>query len=134
MKKNRKMTRRMSRVASTSFHFGAVIIVLFAMVILNLLASSSCQQLSKKIGEDEKLLKQLEDAKRQESTRWDQMKTPEKLEAALLRHGLKMIPPHAAQNIYMKADGTPYPGYALAKAKRGKTDSVAKNTVVRRRR
>ena len=46
------------------------------------------------------------------------MKTPERIEAALLRHGLSMKIPRADQNVQMKADGTPYPGQlSLARAR-----------------
>ena len=116
----------MSRVTSASLHFGAIIIVTFVMVILNLLADSSCKQLEKAIGQNEKLLKRLEKEQLQAQTHWDQMKTPEKLEAALLRHGMKMLPAHADQNIHMKSDGTPYSGLALVKLN-GRRPPVASN-------
>ncbi len=118
MRKNRKVTRRMSAAARVSTHFGAIIIVLFVMVILNLLANSSCQQIMKAIGEDERELAKLEDARMREATRWDEMKTPEKIEMALLRHGLVMKPPRPEQNVNMKANGVPYPGQlSVAKAR-----------------
>lgn len=134
MKQNRKTTKRWSTVATNSTRFGAIIGALFVMVILNLLASSSCQQLSKSIGEGEKILSRLEDECRQECNRWDSMKTPEKLQAALLRHGLKMAPAHPNQNIHMKADGTPYPCIALARSIGQSPAPVAKNSARRGRR
>ena len=51
MKKNRKIPKKMSVVASNTMHFGAIIVILSVMVILNLLAGSSCSQLMKTIGE-----------------------------------------------------------------------------------
>ena len=131
MRRNSKMTKRMSRVASLSCHCGAVLVVLFVMVILNLLASSSCQRHAKVIGEQERQICRLDDSIRQESTRWEQMKTPEKLEMALIHHGLKMAPARPSQNIHMKTDGTPY-GYFAAKLS-GKVDSVASNVKPGRR-
>ena len=47
------------------------------------------------------------------------MTTPERVEEALLRHGLPMKPPHPVQNVQMRSDGTPYPGQiSLARANR----------------
>lgn len=110
MRKNRKIPKKMSVVASNTMHFGAVIVVFSVMVILNLLASSSCTQLMKTIGEKERRLAKLEDARMRESTRWEQMKTPESIEDALRAHGLSMERPHPYQVVHMRADGTPIPG------------------------
>lgn len=126
MRKNRRVTRKMSAAAKTSAHFGAIILVLFVMVILNLLAKSSCQQIMKTIGEDERELAKLEDERMRAATRWDEMKTPEKIEMALLRHGLVMKPPHPDQNVNMKSDGTPYPGQLSVAKSRQRTARVAK--------
>ena len=90
MRKNRKIPKKMSVVASNTMHFGAVIVILSVMVILNLLASSSCTQLMKTIGEKERELVKLEDSKMRESTRWEEMKTPERVEESLRAHGLAM--------------------------------------------
>ena len=51
MKKNRKRSKKMSVMASRSMHVGGVLVMFFVMVIVNLLASSSCTQLMKSIGE-----------------------------------------------------------------------------------
>lgn len=118
MKKNRRVNKKMSVNTEIATHLGAVIAFLFVMVIVNLLASSSCQQLMKRIGEQEKELARLEDSCNRESTRWEEMKTPEKVEAALLRHGLAMRPPRAEQNVHMNANGVPYAGQlSVARAK-----------------
>jgi hypothetical protein len=110
MRKNRKIPKKMSVVASNTMHFGAIIIIFSVMVILNLLASSSCSQLMKTIGEKERELVKLEDAKMRESTRWEEMKTPERIEDALRAHGLSMDAPRACQVVRMRSDGTPMPG------------------------
>jgi len=109
-RKNRKISKRMSVNTAIATHFGAVIAFLFVMVILNLLANSSCQQLAKTIGDEEKELARLEDARTREETRWLEMQTPKSIERALLANGLKMKSAHATQNVYMRSDGTPYPG------------------------
>lgn len=110
MRKNRKVPKKMSVVASNTMHFGAIIVIFSVMVILNLLASSSCSQLMKTIGEKERELVKLEDARMRESTRWEEMKTPERIEDALRAHGLSMDAPRACQVVRMRPDGSPMPG------------------------
>ena len=110
MRKNRTNSKKLSAVATRTMHFGAVIVMLFVMVIINYMASSSCQQLLKSIGEKERALSKLEEERVRESARWEEMKTPEKLESALLRHGLAMRYPKPDQVVRMKANGRPYPG------------------------
>ena len=88
MKKNRKRSKKMSVMASRSMHVGGVLMMFFVMVIVNLLASSSCNQLMKSIGEKERQLAKLENDRARESARWDAMKTSENLDRALLKFGL----------------------------------------------
>ena len=109
MRKNRKVSKRMSVIAANTMRFGAIIVFFFVMVILNLLSSSSCTQLLNEKGEKERELAKLEESHRRESTRWEEMKTPEKVEAALFRHGLRMSTPRADQCIRLNARGVPYP-------------------------
>lgn len=118
MAKNRRIPKRKSVVMTNTMRVGAVLGMLFVMSIINLLASSSCQQLLKAIGEDERELARLEDARQREASRWEEMKTPEKIERALLRHGLSMRAARADQEVHMKANGEPYPGQiSVAKAR-----------------
>ncbi len=118
MRKNRKIEKRMSVVATNTMYFGAIIIFFFIMVILNLLSSSSCTQLLKTKGVLERELAKLEDARTRESLRWEAMKTPENIESALWRHGLKMKMPRPDQTVRMRPDGAPFPGQlSLARAR-----------------
>ena len=118
MAKNRRIPKRRSVVMTNTMRVGAVLGMLFVMSIINLLASSSCQQLLKAIGEDERELARLEDARQREASRWEEMKTPEKIEQALLRHGLSMRAARADQEVHMKSNGDPYPGQiSVAKAR-----------------
>lgn len=124
MKRNRKIPKRMSVVATNTVRFGAIIMTFFVMVILNLLSASSCKELMKVRGALERELASLEDAKMRESSRWEEMKTPERVEAALLRHGLSMKLPHANQTVRMRTDGTPILGQlSVAKAAQTKAES-----------
>jgi hypothetical protein len=108
----------MSVVATNSMRFGAIIVFFFVMVILNLLSSSSCTQLLKQKGEMEREIAKLDDSRMRESTRWEEMKTTENIEAALLRHGLSMRMPRPDQTVRLLPDGTPRPGQiSLAKSK-----------------
>jgi len=124
-KKNRKIPKKLSVVASSALHFAAVIVMLFVMVILNLLASSSCNQLMKAIGDKRRVLAKLEEERVRESARWEEMKTPERLEGALLRHGLSMRYPHHDQVIRMRTNGTPYPSKTLASLRKRSGDQSA---------
>lgn len=118
MRKNRKVTKKMSVVAANTMRFGAIIVFFFVMVILNLLSSSSCTMLLKEKGEKERQLRKLEESCTQETARWDEMKATEKLEVALLRHGLSMRLPRPDQCVRLRADGTPYPNQLSLKRAR----------------
>jgi len=109
MRKNRKVSKKMSVNATITMRFAAVIVIFFVMVILNLLSSSSCTQLMKEKGEKEREIAKLDEAKSRESTRWDEMCTPERIERALIRHGLQMKPPRPEQSVVMLANGKPRP-------------------------
>ena len=118
MRKNRKIPKKMSVVAANSMRFGAIIVFFFVMGILNLLSSSSCNMLLKEMGAKERELAKLEESRTQEATRWEELKTPEKIETALTRHGLSMKLPRADQCVRMRADGTPYPNQLSLKRAR----------------
>ena len=119
MKKNRRRSKKMSVMASRSMHIGAVMVMFFVMVILNLLASSSCTQIMKSIGEKERTLAKLEDERMRESARWDAMKTADNIDRALLKFGLSMRYAKAEQIVRMDSAGRPKPGQlAVARARR----------------
>ena len=128
MRRNVKKPAKMSVVAANTMRFGVIIVFLFIMVILNLLASSGCNHLMKEKGEMERELVKLDEARTREATRWEEMKTPERVETALLRHGLAMRLPRPDQNIRMRADGSPYPGQiSIARLGRRNGGIVAAN-------
>jgi hypothetical protein len=126
MRKNRKVSKKMSVVAGRSVQIGAVGIMLVAMVILNILASSSCDHLNGEIRRKERMIEKLDADLCRESTRWEAMKTPEKLEAALLRHGLAMYYHKDSQIVRMKSDGRPYPGQlSVARANQRRQETMS---------
>ena len=100
----------MSVMALGTMRFGAIILIFFVMVILNMLSSSSCSQLVKEKCEKERELTRLEDARTRALACWEEMKTPDKIEIALLRHGLAMKAPQAIQVVRMGDDGVPFKG------------------------
>ena len=129
MGRNRKVPKRLSVVATNTMRFGAIIVVFVVMVILNVLSSSSCAQLMKRRGELEREIAKLDDARMRESTRWEEMKTPEKVEIALLRHGLSMKLPRPEQTVRMMENGQPRPGQlSIAKAKMRNKVKTAEST------
>lgn len=136
MKKNRKRSKKMAVMASRSVHIGAVLVMLVVMVIFNLLATSSCNQLMKAIGEKEKTLARLEKDRVRECARWDAMKSPEDLDRALRRFGLMMHYPKAEQIVMMDARGRPRPGQlSVARAQsRQATTKTAGYSAARRQR
>lgn len=111
-KKNRRIPKKMSVLATNTMRFGGIIVFFFAMVLLNLLSSSRCAMLLKEKGAKERELERLEEARMRAATHWEEMKTTERIEAALLRHGLSMRLPHPDQCVRMRPDGTPYPNQA----------------------
>ena len=126
MRRNRKIPKKMSVVATNTMRFGAILVFFFVMVILNLLSSSSCTQLLKAKGELEREIAKLDDARMRESTRWEEMKTPERVEEALLRHGLAMKLPRPDQTVRLRPDGQPLAGQlSVSKAKMRNAPLVA---------
>ena len=119
MRKNRKVPKRLTVVAANTMRVGAILLLAFVMVILNPLASSSCSHLLKRKGEMEREIASLDNDQRREATSWEQMTTPDRVEKALLSHGLAMKLPRPDQTVRMRSDGTPYPGQlALSRVKR----------------
>jgi len=110
MRKNRKVSKRMSRISMHTMHVGAVMLMLFVMVILNLLASSSCDQLMKRIDEKEKVLRLREADLDNAMSRWDLMKSSDNLDRALIKFGLSMRIPQENQIVRMDAKGRPKAG------------------------
>lgn len=110
MKQNRKVSNKMSVVARNSTAVGAIVASGLVAAILYICASSSCTQLHNRVGEKEKLLERLEAERERESARWEEMKTPERLEQALAKHGLAMRYAKPSQIVRLRADGRPVPG------------------------
>lgn len=120
----------MSVMATGSMYIGAVMLTLFVMVIVNHLAASSCTQLKKTIGDRRRELDALENERLREQARWDGMTTPQRLDAALLRHGMKMRDPDPARQIVRlsRATGQPIRCQASVEIARARAASVTSQT------
>ncbi len=126
MRNNRKVSKKMSRISMHTMHIGAVMLMLFVMVILNLLASSSCDQLMKRIDEKERNLRLKEAELDRTTARWDAMKSTDNLDRALVKWGLAMRIPSENQIIRMDAGGRPEPGQtSVALARQRANRSIA---------
>lgn len=115
----------MSVIAGRSFQVGGIIFALFIMVVLGCLSMSRSKQLERRKGDLVRKLERLEAQRARESARWEEMKSPEKLETVLLKHGLSMHYPRAEQVVRMDKNGNPYSGQlSLAKARNYGVQSV----------
>ncbi len=126
--KNRRVTKKMSVVAVGTWNIFAMMVFIVAAAILNLMADARCEQEANVIGEKERQIRSLEDAKVREAARWEELKTSEKLEVRLIRNGMKMSYAQPQQIIRMNAAGKVIPGQrsvALAN-QRARSRSTAK--------
>lgn len=105
MRKNKIVSKRMSRVSVHTMHIGAVMITFFAMVVLNLMASSSCSHLSKTIADKENVLKQKRAELNRNVIRWEAAKSSSNLERALVKRGMAMYYPKPSQIVRMDENG-----------------------------
>lgn len=123
MRKNRKISKRMSRISVHTMHIGAIMVTFFAMIVLNLMASSSCSQLTKAIAEKEMELADDRTELNKSIVRWEEKKSSRNLEQALARRGMAMDIPAPNQRIRMGADGRVLPGQnSVALLRRKKQD------------
>jgi len=133
VKKNKRVSKKMSVIAATSMRIGAIIVVSFVMVILYLLSSSSCTQLLKMKGEKVRTIEKLEADRLRASTHWEEMLTPERVEKALRANGLSMKPPKPNQVVRMLANGTPRAGQMSVAAARRRNEGSSASVSVKYR-
>lgn len=126
MRKNRKK-RVHAKVLPPSV--AGIIVLVVSLVLVYWFVDAKCGQLGQEIRKHEQQLSALEDERVREEARWSEKKTPEKLEQAMLQHGLAMNYPSAEQVVRMDAAGQPVPGQlALARFQRAQSagERVAK--------
>lgn len=115
MRANRKVSKRMSVIATNSARFGVILGACFMMAIVYILSASSRTQLTNEQGRMRRELEKLEASHLRESSQWEAMKTPDRIEAAIARHGLKMALPRPDQQIHVNAKGVPSPNQLALK-------------------
>lgn len=105
-------------MAAGTWNLLAMIVCVLVAAILNLMAEARCEQEHQVIGNLNRQIKALDDAKVREEARWEELKTSDKLEERLYRNGMKMTYAQPHQIIRMNAAGKVIPGQrsvALAK-------------------
>jgi hypothetical protein len=96
-----------------------VIVTVVTVALVYWFVDSKCALLGQEIRKHEQKYASLENERVREAARWDEKKTPEKLERAMLQHGLAMGYPRPDQVVRMDANGRPVPGQlSLAKFQR----------------
>jgi len=136
-RRNRRKSQTMSVMTGKFVHVGGIIAALVTMVVINLVAEARNSQTIRSIGEKEKLLVRLDKDLQRESIAWDQMTTAERLDEALIRHGLDMRYPKSEQIVRMSASGELVRGQEsvrLAQCRRSSSGTVASTTRRRQRR
>lgn len=110
MGRNKKTSKRMSALATNTLRTAAALGALFAVAILDMLASSSCNQLVKRADAAEKKLQRRVADLESAQARWDAVRSSGNLDRALVKWGLDMRLPAATQIVRMDAKGAPLPG------------------------
>ena len=87
-----------------------MIVLIVSMVLSYWFMDSKCAQLGQEIRKHEQKFAALEDERVREEARWSEKNTPEKLEQAMLQHGIAMNYPAADQVVRMDLAGQPLPG------------------------
>lgn len=134
-KKNKRVTKRMSRSAVGSGYILGMVVLIAVAVVLNTIAESNCEQVTNSIGEKERQIKSLEDQKVREAARWQELKTIDKIEERLCLHGMKMAYPHPHQIIRLTSDGKVLPGQqSVALARKRSQSRMASTSTYRQHR
>lgn len=84
---------------------GAAFVVVVSLALVYLWMGHKCTAYSAEIKRLEDRCGELDNEKVREETQWNAMKTAEKLDGLLLRHGLQMVYPNAGQVVRMNAAG-----------------------------
>ncbi|HNX34603.1 MAG TPA: hypothetical protein PKM57_08240 [Kiritimatiellia bacterium] len=87
-----------------------MVVLIVSMVLSYWFMDAKCAQLGQDIRKNEQKYAAFEDECVREEARWSEKKTPEKLEQAMLQHGIAMSYPTADQVVRMDASGQPVAG------------------------
>ena len=126
MKRN-KRTKRCSQFALNTVHLAALVVSGFIMLMAYWLLDSRCGAIGQEIGDAEKTLAKLDGELERETMKWNEMKTPERLELALKKHGLNMNNPSPDQVIKMMDGGRVAPRQiSVVRAQRRNAGAVSR--------
>ena len=125
--KRNKRTARYSLFTLNAMHLAAIVVSGFIMLMAYWLLDSRCGAIGQEIGDAEKTLAKLDGELERETMKWNEMKTPERLELALKKHGLNMNNPAPDQVIKMTADGRMAPRQmSVVRAQRRNAGTVSR--------
>lgn len=125
----RRNHKRQIRVKILPLPAAGIIVLAATVALCCWFMDSKSAQLGQEIRKYEQKYASLESERVREEARWNAKKTPEKLERAMLQHGILMDYPKADQIVRMDVVGRPIPGQlALVKFQRNKNvgERVAK--------
>ena len=128
MKRNKKV-KKYSRCTVNSVNTVALIVLTFFAMMVYWSQDAHCSSLAQEIGKAEREYKKLESDCQREASSWDELKTPDNLGRALVRHGIDMGPANQEQIIHMGAGGQPKPGQisvARIRTRRARNAELAK--------
>ncbi len=109
MKRNKKVKKH-SRCTMNSVNIVALIVLSFFAIMVYWSQDARCTSLAQEIGKAEKEYKRLERDCQREVSSWEELKTPDNLQRAFIRHGLDMGQPNQDQVVHMDTKGQPKPG------------------------
>ena len=119
MRRNRKRQVRLQFLPRTAV---GVIVTIVTVALVYWFVDSKCSLLGQEIRKHEQKYAALENERVREAARWDEKKTPEKLERAMLQHGLAMTYPTAEQVVRMDVNGRPLAGQiSVARFQKGRS-------------
>lgn len=107
MRRNRKRQVHAKVLPPT---VAGMIVLIVSLVLSYWFMDSKCAQLGQEIRKHEQKFAALEDERVREEARWSEKNTPEKLEQAMMQHGIAMNYPAADQVVRMDALGQPVQG------------------------
>ena len=124
------MRRKNKKIKKNSFFktgtAGVVSLMLcgFVMLMVYWMFDSRCTAIQREIDKAEKEFKALETECTRETSAWNAMKTPERLNAHLTRFGLEMKLTRPDQIVRMDRDGRPFPGQVAVSRARSRSRAI----------
>lgn len=106
----RRNHKRQARVKFLPVPAAGVIVLAVSVALSYWFMDSKSAQLAQEIRKCEQKYGALENERVREEARWNEKKTPEKLERAMLQHGILMSYPRPEQIVRMDDKGRPVAG------------------------